>query len=189
MIKTIYRLLLLAAAALSVATAVNADEVRELSWNDLIPSGEPAEQSVVPGPSGQSPGPGDDGLAESFEDAFEDNFDGDFGMMEFPSSPLGIVQELDKTVVKLPGFVVPLEVADEGAVSEFLLVPYFGACIHYPPPPGNQIVYVKMDKPVNVESIWDPVWVSGEIRTEGMSTELGSAGYSMTANRIEEYDY
>ncbi len=53
--------------------------------------------------------------------------------------------ELNGSKVKIPGFVIPLE-GDDKAVTEFLLVPYFGACIHVPPPPPNQIIYVKFKK-------------------------------------------
>ncbi|MDE0488169.1 MAG: DUF3299 domain-containing protein, partial [Gammaproteobacteria bacterium] len=86
-----------------------ADDARELTWDDLIPDAEGTEQP-------------DD---SSFDDPFA-----------MPVLPMGVVEELDGVLVKIPGFVVPLEVSAEGKVSEFLLVPYFGACIHYPPPPA-----------------------------------------------------
>jgi len=175
---------LLAVAGLLAFSLAVSDEVRELSWQDLLPEGAAVQQPVVPDHSGQFSDPmgGDDALGDPFEDDFG-------GMPMLPSSQAEVVAELDKTAVKIPGFVVPLEVADEGKVSEFLLVPYFGACIHYPPPPRNQIVYVKLDKPRTIDSIWDPVWVYGEMRTEGMTTELGSAGYTLIGEDIEAYDY
>jgi hypothetical protein len=54
-------------------------------------------------------------------------------------------QGLDGQNIRLPGYIVPLEVSEEGRTTEFLLVPYFGACIHVPPPPSNQIVHVKSE--------------------------------------------
>ena len=53
-----------------------------------------------------------------------------------PINPLILGQS-----VRLPGYVVPLEDLAAG-IKEFLLVPYFGACVHSPPPPANQIVHV-----------------------------------------------
>ncbi len=97
-----------------------------------------------------------------------------------------VVGELDGQQVRLPGFVVPLEF--EGyEVSEFLLVPYIGACIHVPPPPANQIVYVTSDDAYPIEGLFEPVWVTGEISTNGFVNELGDAGYTIEASRIEPY--
>jgi hypothetical protein len=54
------------------------------------------------------------------------------------------VGALDGTKVRIPGYIVPLEADDQGRLTEFFLVPFLGACIHVPPPPPNQIVYVKL---------------------------------------------
>ena len=70
--------------------------------------------------------------------------------------------QLDGAAVKLPGYVVPLEEV-QGELKEFLLVPYFGACIHTPPPPANQIVYVRVATPVKGFRMMDAVWVSGTL--------------------------
>ena len=97
-----------------------------------------------------------------------------------------VVGELDGQRIRLPGFVVPLDF--EGTeTSEFLLVPYFGACIHVPPPPSNQIVYVKTVAGYPLKELFDPVWVTGEIRTEAHLNEVGDAGYTMQATIIEPY--
>ena len=90
---------------------------------------------------------------------------------------------------KIPGFIVPLDLAEEGKVKEFLLVPYFGACIHYPPPPPNQVVYVTLEEAIDVESIWAPVWAVGEMKTRSFDSGLGSAEYTMLATAVEEYEY
>ena len=97
-----------------------------------------------------------------------------------------VVGELDGQRIRLPGFVVPLDF--EGTeTSEFLLVPYFGACIHVPPPPSNQIVYVETVAGYPLKELFDPVWVTGEIRTEAYLNEVGDAGYTMQATIIEPY--
>jgi hypothetical protein len=74
-------------------------------------------------------------------------------------------------------------------VSEFLLVPYFGSCIHVPPPPPNQLVYVHTSKPAPIESIYDAYWVTGKLRLQSRNTRLGSAAYELNADKIEVYRY
>ena len=139
-----------------------ADDARELTWDDLIPDAGATDQ------------PGDN--------AFDDPF-------AMPAFPTGVVEELNGVLVKIPGFVVPLEVSNEGKVSEFLLVPYFGACIHYPPPPANQIVYITAEEPMDLESTWEPIWATGELKTEFRESLLAYSGYTMTARAIEIYEY
>jgi len=88
--------------------------------------------------------------------------------------------------IRIPGFVIPLEKSGN-KVSEFLLVPYFGACIHTPPPPPNQIVHVKASKPVANMRTMDTMWVSGTMQTRASETEMGQAGYQLKAERVEPY--
>jgi len=103
-------------------------------------------------------------------------------------SKIGSVrQELNGSVVKIPGFVIPLE-GDENMVTEFLLVPYFGACIHVPPPPPNQIIYVKFPKGAPVQQLWDVIYVIGTLKTETISHELAETGYVIQGTEIAEYD-
>lgn len=100
-----------------------------------------------------------------------------------------IIQELDGRLVKIPGFVVPLE-SDGEVMSEFLLVPYFGACIHTPPPPGNQIIHVQaMGKGTRVARSWyDTVWIIGRLNLEKFEHDLGNASYTIAADHVEPYD-
>lgn len=99
-----------------------------------------------------------------------------------------VVAALDGETVKLPGFVVPLE-GDGQVVNEFLLVPYYGACIHVPPPPANQIVYVKAQgRNVQVRRLFDTVWVTGVMKVEHTASELGEAGYTLHALEVAPYE-
>jgi hypothetical protein len=99
-----------------------------------------------------------------------------------------VVTALNGQTVKLPGFVVPLE-GDGQVVNEFLLVPYYGACIHVPPPPANQIVYVKAQgRNVQVRRLFDTVWVTGVMTVERTSSELGEAGYTLSALEVVPYE-
>ncbi len=88
--------------------------------------------------------------------------------------------------VKIAGFVVSLE-REGDALKEFLLVPYFGGCIHVPPPPANQIIHVHSDKPIKGIRTMDAVWISGVITVKPSSTQMGDAGYSVAAQHVDLY--
>lgn len=86
--------------------------------------------------------------------------------------------------VRLPGYVVPLEAGDQG-LREFLLVPYFGACIHSPPPPSNQIVLCRAEPGHKGLRAMDAVWVSGRLQIERSASDMGAVGYAMRVGRID----
>lgn len=87
--------------------------------------------------------------------------------------------------VRIPGFVVPLEETKAG-VKEFLLVPYFGACIHTPPPPANQIIHVLPQHATHIRSM-DAVWITGTITTLRTDSYMGASSYRVDATGVEPY--
>ncbi|AHE99682.1 hypothetical protein THITH_16825 [Thioalkalivibrio paradoxus ARh 1] len=97
-----------------------------------------------------------------------------------------VVDELDGERVRLGGFVVPLE-GDGSRVTEFLLVPFYGACIHVPPPPPNQVVHVHVNGDGISARSFDAVWLTGTMRAQRSSSELADAGYSMRPDRVEPF--
>jgi len=164
---------LLPALLLVLALPVAA-EVRELQWSDLIPPGAPPPPPPV-------------ALHDlsQLADALEAEA-GPAAMQQSPAAP--VVEALDDVQVKLPGYIVPLDMSEEGRVTEFLLVPYFGACIHVPPPPSNQIVHATSELGVKVEQLYQPFWIEGPLRVEHASSELAEAGYRMDAQKIYFYE-
>jgi hypothetical protein len=144
--------------------------VRELDWEDLIPADAKARL-----PS-SGPAPLHDYLGEG-------------GLAAQQVMDFSVVKTLEGNNVKLPGFIVPLEVSKNGLVTEFFLVPYVGACIHVPPPPPNQIVYVKNEKGLALESIWEAYWVTGKMTITNRSTRLGAAAYQIAAEKVEIYKF
>lgn len=100
-----------------------------------------------------------------------------------------VVDSLAGKQIKIPGFVVPLETRGE-EVSTFFLVPYFGACIHVPPPPANQMILVSMPEGsgLTANSLYEAVWVIGGLKIERTSNELGAAGYSIENAQVEPYE-
>jgi hypothetical protein len=93
---------------------------------------------------------------------------------------------MDGSAVRMVGYVVPLEHGRAG-ISEFLLVPYFGACIHTPPPPSNQIIDVTLPTPLKELRSMDAVWVSGELRVKHAESAFGASGYRLKATRVQRY--
>ena len=89
--------------------------------------------------------------------------------------------------IRLPGFAIPLEVKGD-KVTEFLLVPYFGACIHSPPPPANQIVHAVSARPLKGMRTIDAIWVHGTLSLKRADTPWGKAGYRLAVDKIAPYE-
>lgn len=100
-----------------------------------------------------------------------------------------VVTDLDGLTIRLPGYVVPLDFNASSEYNEFLLVPYFGACLHTPPPPPNQIVYVKTAKAAKIADINEPVWIEGVMKTGKFGSELGNSAYEVNLTKLEPYEY
>ncbi|WPC04589.1 DUF3299 domain-containing protein [Pseudomonas benzenivorans] len=166
---------LLAALLLTLVLPSWAGVVRELTWAELVPADAP--------PQASSPAPVHD--LSQLADALAAE-SGPAAQQQAPAAP--VVAALDGQAVKLPGYIVPLDVTDEGRVTEFLLVPYFGACIHVPPPPSNQIVHVSSELGVRLDALYQPFWIEGPLRVEASSSELAEAGYRMAADKIYPYE-
>jgi hypothetical protein len=88
--------------------------------------------------------------------------------------------------IRIPGFIVPLE-RKGNQITQFLLVPYFGACIHTPPPPSNQIIHVFPFKPVKEAQTMDAVWASGTLEVARSETGMGNASYRLRADLVAPY--
>ena len=100
---------------------------------------------------------------------------------------VNVIPEMDGQLVRIAGFVVPLEFRDKN-VTQFLLVPFFGACIHVPPPPPNQVIFVNYPKGIDAKRNMDsPVWITGEMQTTLTEGELATTAYSLKAHRVKEY--
>lgn len=167
LILTILSAGIISASAFASSDTVNTEtsEVLQLEWIDLIPEN---ERNLV------------DSVGMPLQLNHENS--------AAPQSKLGGVrQELNGSMVKIPGFVIPLE-GDENLVTEFLLVPFLGACIHVPPPPPNQLIYVRFKEGAPVQELWDVVYIVGKLKTETVSHELAEVGYVIEGVALEAYD-
>jgi len=98
-----------------------------------------------------------------------------------------VIKEMDGQRIRIPGFVVPLEFGENKKVTQFFLVPYFGACIHVPPPPPNQIIFVTSKKGLAIKELYDPLWISGIISTSRIENDVALAAYKMEMEFSEIY--
>lgn len=103
---------------------------------------------------------------------------------EWDAAPVN--RDLDGKRIRIPGFVVSLDGGPD-QLREFLLVPYFGACIHVPPPPANQIIHVLPNPPAKGFRSMDTVWVSGVMKLEPSQTTMGNSGYVLDAQKVVPY--
>jgi len=157
-------------SALSVYAAAAPAGVRQIDWETLLPTAERGGYNPSPPP------PVHDYLGEG-------------SMAALQTGSYTPNAQLNRVRIRLPGFVVPLERGKDGLIDQFFLVPYFGACIHVPPPPPNQIVYVKMRSGAGLSSIEDAQWVTGVLHVSIKTSALGAAAYTLEGEKIEPYQF
>lgn len=143
---------------------VDADGFREIDWLQMIPADE----------------------LNNLQDAPPVMHSGKLKMQQYGNYT--VVPTVLGHRVKLPGYVVPMESDDKGLMTEFFFVPFFGACIHVPPPPPNQLIYVTLEKPMKTPEIWDPYWLMGELSDEQKHSGVAGSAYTMKRGRLKEYE-
>lgn len=153
-------------SACSGPEAVTADFV-DLEWQDLIPT---------------DGGKSFDKLADGSKVQH-----GELASGFVQPQDTGIVSAYDNKTVRIPGFMVPVVNTAEG-VTAFLLVPYVGACVHVPPPPANQIIFVTSREPYAAGTLFRAIRVTGLMETQSISTDLAEVGYVLDADHIELFE-
>jgi len=159
------KLITLALASAALPSAALAKTPTEITWDDLIPPGVPYSEIVAAGEM--------DETNDIWQPIFDEN-----------ATKLNPV--LDGAYIKMPGYIIPIDQSTDG-VNSFVLVPYVGACLHTPPPPANQLVFVTTNKPWPSDNLWDAVWVTGQMQHELQSTEVAETGYLLKAEEMETY--
>ena len=159
------RALLAALGALAVtpSTAFAKDYV-DLEWTDLVPEG----QQAIP--------PAIQGLIQHDVPSLSSQ--------QPPSQ--GVRTDWNGEIVRLPGFIVPIDYSGTG-ITAFILVPFVGACVHVPPPPANQLVFVTTEKPYESSGLFEAVNVIGMFGTASTSTQLADIAYALSADHIEPF--
>jgi hypothetical protein len=179
-------------------------QYRTIEWVDLIPEddleallsppdyladivdGSLEDQLPQPGEASLSPNEGntEDQIAQQIKDAITSASDSRYQQALVSTR---IKEEFKDQSIRIPGFIVPLEFDAEYTVTQFFIVPYFGACIHSPPPPPNQTVFATFAQGVNLDLIYDPFWFSGTLTTSITEKETVTSAYSLSVDSIEPY--
>jgi len=178
-----YILVLITLLFVSACNDSENSKYRELSWKDLKPQD---EKEVETNSTHRTLTIDDDWYTDDFSQGT--GLRGIYSGAPPQAYSSGVVSEVDGQLIRVPGFVVPIEIESESLVTEFFLVPYFGACFHMPPPAPNQTIYVSSTSPIKYESIYDPVWIMGVIKIEQTSNDIAMAAYSMDFHKLEPFE-
>jgi hypothetical protein len=99
-----------------------------------------------------------------------------------------VIKAFDQARIKLPGFIVPLQSDEQQRVTQFFIVPYFGACLHMPPPPPNQIIFTEHQPGVELNTLQDPHWFEGTLLINHTEKMLGSSAYTLRLDKYYPYE-
>lgn len=115
----------------------------------------------------------------TFEQALEPEF-----QKKLDEAAAQLNPQVQDQQIELAGYMVPL-VFDGRSVSEFLLVPEAGQCIHVPPPPVNQTVLVYTpDNPIEMRHLYQPIQIFGTLSVGQKSFDLADTGYTLTRVQV-----
>lgn len=153
------------AASTLVANVARAEDYIDLDWEDLLPE----DTSTIPNAL-RGLLPHDEQMPLSSQQ---------------PESS-GVRTDWNGQIVRIPGFIVPIDYKGTG-VTAFILVPYVGACVHVPPPPANQLVFVTTSTPYESDGLFEPVNVIGMFGVSSLNTHLAEIGYALSADEIVPY--
>ncbi len=158
------RTTLLGLAAMALPGGALGEAVVDLTWQDLLPEHDAALRAIP------------QGILPHDESA----------MAAGQPGSSGVRTDWNGQTVRLSGFVVPLDYQGTG-VTAFILVPFVGACVHVPPPPANQLVFVTTPVPSESTGMFEPVTVTGMFGSASTSTQLAEIGYALSADQIRPY--
>ncbi len=165
-------------AILMNPTLLNAESVRTLDWLDLVPGTQRNDVLAQKNTNFHDLDKMSDAIIADTKARLQ-------GLQQNPQ----LVTKLHQQTVNIPGYIVPLEFGDVDTIYEFLLVPYFGACVHYPPPPINQIIYIKYPQGLKSSDFFEPYRVEGTLLVKGYTSDIAQAGYSLDAKEVVLYEY
>ena len=156
-------------SAIALATLgpslARADEVIDLEWEDLLPDGVDV--------------PVQNWFLGEIHDSIND-------LMGRQPASAGVRGDWNGKIVRMPGFIVPIDYSGTG-VTAFILVPYVGACVHVPPPPANQLVFVTTETPYESDGLFEAVNVTGMFGVSSIRTQIAEVGYALSADKIEPF--
>jgi hypothetical protein len=164
---------------------LSASAFMQANWTDLLP--EDDLDALLNPPSYLDEivdGSAEDILSNTLKNETTDRGDDRYQQALISTNVKAIV---NNAPIKIPAFIVPLEFNDDQNVTQFFMVPFFGACLHLPPPPPNQTIFVNYPQGLKLESLYDAYWISGIIKTSLVENDMATAAYSMEMHAFELY--
>ncbi|AIG00389.1 DUF3299 domain-containing protein [Alteromonas australica] len=172
----------------SSAPAVSADAqiYEDIDWTELMPAEDLSALLNRPAFLDDIA----DGSAQDALDSFQQRQLEDEQAQQYQAalSSTRVIQGFDGKAIRIPGFIVPLEQNEDKEVTRFFIVPYFGACLHMPPPPPNQILYVESEQGITLENLYDPYWFEGVVSIEQKVDAMGTSAYSLSLDNYALYE-
>lgn len=166
--------------------AAEPQDYQEVEWIQLMPQDDLAALLNPPDYLADI----QDGSAQDSVDALSGMASEDAATQRFQQAltSVRVMSEFDNKPIRIPGFVVPLKSDEQQRVTEFFIVPYFGACLHMPPPPPNQMIYGKVETGFELAQLTEPFWFEGVLQIETMSNTTGTSAYGMSLDNIQAYE-
>jgi len=170
------------------APAVSADAqiYEDIDWTELMPAEDLSALLNRPAFLDDIA----DGSAQDALDSFQQRQLEDEQAQQYQAalSSTRVIQGFDGKAIRIPGFIVPLAQNEDKEVTRFFIVPYFGACLHMPPPPPNQILYVESEQGITLENLYDPYWFEGVVSIEQKVDAMGTSAYSLSLDNYALYE-
>ena len=168
------------------AVSADAQSYEDIDWTELMPAEDLSALLNRPAFLDDIA----DGSAQDSLDSFQQRQLEDEQAQQYQAalSSTRVIQEFDGKAIRIPGFIVPLEQNEDKEVTRFFIVPYFGACLHMPPPPPNQILYVESEQGITLENLYDPYWFEGIVSIEQKVDAMGTSAYSLSLDNYALYE-
>ena len=177
------RIVSLAMALCLLPLTVHSKDTVTIYWEELMPSHLLEKLEGLPMLEHDYSEDAADPFTDDWEDPYADAWNESLTSTE-------VVERYAGERIRLPGFIVPLDIDHQQRVESFFFVPYFGACIHVPPPPPNQLIHVSEvpdDVTIKVDHMYDAFWLTGVLSLDKKSHEMGVAAYSIDMDKLVPY--
>lgn len=163
-------------------------DFQEIEWTDLIPESDLEALLNPPEYIMQiEDGSVEDRISSTIQNALAPK-GAEESIYEQALISTNIIESMDGKDISIPGFIVPVEFGEGQTVTKFFLVPFFGACLHLPPPPPNQIIYVEVKEGVELQALYDPVVASGKLSVELFEDQIATSAYTMQLDSLAIYN-
>lgn len=176
---TIFRHLVML-IGLCAGLSAYAGKYESIQWVDLLPEKDLKALLNDPIPDNVAEGT----AADRINSALSMTIDDPVSRYEQALVSVAVKGEYNNKAIRLPGYIVPVDTTDDGKAVSFFFVPFFGACLHLPPPPPNQIIYATYEKGIDIDNLEDAYWIEATISTQQKSNDMATAAYSAVVDKL-----